>query len=469
MSLPKQIRFIKVLKSPVKVKVEPPDEEDLNIECRLCSKAFANEVAVRNHLRMEHSGEEVDLDTWVTDAMMKKPGTVPTTPPQKKLKAELKSEAGRRVIARRTAALVQSMQPTDIMSLASQDVSYIIIKAEDGKLNLEETNKNRRQKRSSEDEDSPRRKNKREREREVVPISGPFECLQPSTVGPDGACHQIFFSCCDYSIHFRDEHTRRRKAVKCQVCEKVLASSIGEEATSPYPCHVCGSGFQNNADLTTHMNTVHVKLKPFECAICHKRFTQQGGVLQHMRMHTGDRPFPCSYCQKSFTQKSGLDQHLRTHTKVKPYRCVICGKTFIQSVHLKQHMRTHTNVSPFQCVICEKRFKQSSHLNYHLKHHNEANMTEDQKTKYQELIGMINSQQLLVEAGSADDEEELRQAQQVIVEEGAELLQYEAEEVEYVEEENIKEDMSEQIVVEDNREYTLTDNGDAGWSARPAP
>ncbi|KAH9635925.1 hypothetical protein HF086_002485 [Spodoptera exigua] len=61
-------------------------------------------------------------------------------------------------------------------------------------------------------------------------------------------------------------------------------------------------------------------------------------------------------------------------------------------------MRTHTNVAPFQCGICDKRFKQSSHLNYHLKNHNPAVMTEEQRAKYSELIGMMNNQVLEQEA-----------------------------------------------------------------------
>ncbi|CAG9790648.1 unnamed protein product [Diatraea saccharalis] len=115
---------------------------------------------------------------------------------------------------------------------------------------------------------------------------------------------------------------------------------------------VCGAGFNSSKELSDHTSTDHVKLKPFKCDICNKRFTQQ----------------------------------------VKPYRCVICTKSFCQSIHLKQHMRTHTNVSPFQCGVCNKRFKQSSHLNYHLRNHNPANLTDEQKKRYTELIGMIIDQ-----------------------------------------------------------------------------
>lgn len=148
-------------------------------------------------------------------------------------------------------------------------------------------------------------------------------------------------------------------------------------------------GFETSKELSDHSQTAHIKLKPFQCSICQKRFTQQSGVQQHMRMHTGDKPFACTFCPKAFTQKSGLDQHLRIHTKVKPYKCIICSKTFAQSVHLQQHMRTHTNVAPFQCGICQQRFKQSSHLNYHLKYHNPANMTDEQKARYARLVQLM--------------------------------------------------------------------------------
>lgn len=161
------------------------------------------------------------------------------------------------------------------------------------------------------------------------------------------------------------------------------------EYSSVKPLQVCGAGFQTRKQLTEHSQTAHAKLKPFQCSICLKRFSQQGGLQQHMRMHTGERPFACTYCPKTFTQKSGCEQHLRIHTKEKPYKCVLCSKAFCQSIHLQQHMRTHTNVAPFECAICSKRFKQSNHLNCHVKNHNPATMTEAQKAKYDEFLNSI--------------------------------------------------------------------------------
>ncbi|OWR49887.1 zinc finger protein 135 [Danaus plexippus plexippus] len=365
----RQVREVNVIPlTKIKQEKLSEDEDEDTVSCKACSKTFVSETALQNHARIEHIdryllGEDLCVKQYV----------------KTKRKYSVQEQEA---MKRRTEELISSMEPTNLMSLASNDVSYIIIKS-DGQPEI------KRFKKEKIERDKPVRDMRQvKKDKEVQAISGPFECLQPSTRAPSGLCHQMFLSCCQYSAHWRDEHTRRRKGLRCQVCEKPLAHTL-----EPYVCQVCGIGFDNAKDLSFHSQTSHIKLKPFECTVCHKRFTQQAGVNQHMRMHTGDRPFTCSFCSKTFTQKSGLDQHLRIHTKIKPYRCVICSKAFCQSVHLQQHMRTHTNVAPFQCGICQKRFKQSSHLNYHLKYHN-LNMTDEQKQRYEELMMMMGKPQV---------------------------------------------------------------------------
>ncbi|CAH2083652.1 unnamed protein product [Euphydryas editha] len=349
------------------------DQEDEDtVSCRICSKGFITEIALMNHARVEHineymAGQDLCIRKYIRNTQNRK-----------------FTEEEKREIDMKTEELISAMKPTDMMSLASNDVSYIIIKA-DGQQEIKKCVK---EKVKVVKEPKPEKvvKTVVRKEKEVKAISGPFECLQPSLHGGAALCHRMFLSCCEYSAHHRDEHTRRRKALRCQVCEKPLSAC---DPPAPHACQVCGMGFESSKELSDHSQTAHIKLKPFQCSICQKRFTQQGGLLQHMRMHTGDRPFACTFCPKAFTQKSGLDQHLRIHTKVKPFRCIICSKAFSQSVHLQQHMRTHTNVAPFQCGICQKRFKQSSHLNYHLKYHNPANMTDEQKERYRKLVQMM--------------------------------------------------------------------------------
>lgn len=51
-------------------------------------------------------------------------------------------------------------------------------------------------------------------------------------------------------------------------------------------------------------------LRPFKCRFCDKRFTNQGNMQVHERVHTRERPFRCIACDKCYAQKVGLKIHL---------------------------------------------------------------------------------------------------------------------------------------------------------------
>ncbi|XP_047522840.1 zinc finger protein 583-like isoform X2 [Pieris napi] len=415
----KPVRMVNVVPISRLKKVPLPDDSEDTVACRICNKSFANEVALKNHSRIEH----IDALLSGQDICVRKIKAVAIS--KDKRKKEMQDVESEHIIL--------SVEPIDIMNIAlAQD--FIINKDENDTNSSDGEKKAKRAK-------IEKAKVAVKKVKEVKAITGPFECLQPSSLVSDSICHQMFFSCCEYSTHIRDEHTRRRKGVKCQVCEKPLTIVLGNEQL-PYTCQFCAAGFERCMELSDHVTKHHNKIKPYQCTVCNKRFTQQGGLVQHMRAHSGDKPFNCTFCPKSFTQKSGLDQHLRIHTKSKPYKCVICSKAFCQSVHLQQHMRTHTNVAPFQCIICQKRFKQSSHLNYHLKYHNPLNMTDEQKEKYSELMRMMGKESVfelldskgerLGSEGNEVKSEEVICVEEELVVDGQELLEHDLNAVEVV-------------------------------------
>ncbi|XP_035433067.1 zinc finger protein 39 isoform X1 [Spodoptera frugiperda] len=335
-------------------------ETTAHFTCRLCMKTFYNKNALQNHKKTQHDDEVINSDVefqqktaQFSDHNMNGLCGFNFIPLNKHNDEQITGRDG------------------FITRTFSEDTTYLIIKIE----------------RNDIDTDAMKRfrldgvvKKTQMKSKLPVDLRGPFTCTFPSTLRPDLLCRQIFFNCCDYSLHYREEHTKRRKAaLRCQVCEKrldrkfysneTIPAQLHASTQIPFSCRMCSLIFGDSTEYEEHNRVVHAKTKPHQCSICAKRFTQQGGLQQHMRMHTGVRPFACTFCPKAFTQKAGLDQHLRTHTKVKPFKCVICTKCFSQSVHLRQHMRTHTNIQPFECSVCGRRFKQSSHLNFHMRSH----------------------------------------------------------------------------------------------------
>nr|XP_021184814.2 zinc finger protein 26 [Helicoverpa armigera] len=335
-------------------------ESAADYTCKLCMKTFYNRRALQNHKKTQHDEEGSGSD----GEFQQKP-----TPFSDQ---DINGLCGFKFIPLDKNMDGVTTDSDGFMTRCfTEDTSYLIIKIERNELDAETIKRSRLDGVVKRTQMKPKL---------PIDLRGPFTCTFPSTLRPDLQCRQIFFNCCDYSVHYREEHTKRRKAaLRCQVCEKRLdrdfypTDTIAPQYQPPnrftFSCRICNQIFLNSNEYDEHNRIVHAKMKPHQCSICAKRFTQQGGLQQHMRMHTGVRPFVCTYCPKAFTQKAGLDQHLRTHTKVKPFKCVICSKCFSQSVHLRQHMRTHTNIQPFECTVCGRRFKQSSHLNFHMRSH----------------------------------------------------------------------------------------------------
>ena len=136
-----------------------------------------------------------------------------------------------------------------------------------------------------------------------------------------------------------------------------------------YSCSLCSKSFFTSNQLLQHTK-IHTGNKPHCCSECTKPFARLDHLKRHMRLHTGEKPYSCLLCTKSFVQASDLKKHVRTHTGEKPFSCLGCTKTFASSSNLTQHMKIHTGEKPYSCSQCTKSFSQSIKLKKHVRIHN---------------------------------------------------------------------------------------------------
>ncbi|XP_045147595.1 zinc finger protein Pegasus-like [Echinops telfairi] len=80
---------------------------------------------------------------------------------------------------------------------------------------------------------------------------------------------------------------------------------------------------------------------------------------------TFDGKLKCRYCTYACKGTARLVEHIRIHTGEKPHRCHVCPFASAYERHLEAHMRSHTGEKPYKCELCSFCCSDRSNLSHH--------------------------------------------------------------------------------------------------------
>ncbi|CAH2043788.1 unnamed protein product, partial [Iphiclides podalirius] len=164
-----------------------------------------------------------------------------------------------------------------------------------------------------------------------------------------------------------EEEEREDTEPRCSFCDSpfpnidVLDRHLIQAHAQPaaaFHCELCNRAYSSRALLLRHRALAHTDIRKYPCENCPKR---------HIRaQHVGARSHACPECGKTFATSSGLKQHTHIHSSVKPFQCKVCFKAYTQFSNLCRHKRMHVACRALvECGKCGQSFTSYASLTKH--------------------------------------------------------------------------------------------------------
>lgn len=119
-------------------------------------------------------------------------------------------------------------------------------------------------------------------------------------------------------------------------------------------------------ELSIHQVTRHGTGPYLQCSHCPFKAPRRFDLIEHERLHTGERPYTCEKCGRTFRRRGIWKKHLIYHME-KKVQCPQCPRKFYQRSEMLAHANNvHDRVYVYVCDKCGATYAKSTTVRRHL-------------------------------------------------------------------------------------------------------